>query len=58
MADNRPGRSNLPTGIQISEQIAHIEGETEDTDQTELAMATTISKIEPIDPLSLKEAMT
>ena len=56
-ADNRPGRSNLPAGIQISEQITHIEGETEDTDQTELAMAAAISEIEAIDPLSLEEAM-
>ena len=56
-ADNRPSRSHLPAGIQISEQIAHIEGETEDTNQTELAMAAAVSKTKAMDPLSLKEAM-
>ena len=56
-ADNRPGNSNLPTSIHISEQITQIEGETEDTGQTELVMAAAVSKIEAIDPLSLKEAM-
>ena len=56
-ADNRPSKSNLPAGIQISEQIAQIEGETEDTGQTKLVMAAAVSEIEAIDPLSLEEAM-
>ena len=56
-ANNRPGKSNLPTGIQMSEQITQIEGKTEDTSQTELVMAAAVSEIKAIDSLSLEEAM-
>ena len=50
-------RSNLPASIQIAEQVAQIEGKTEDNSQTELAMAAAVSEIKAIDPLSLEEAM-
>ena len=48
--DGRPGKSNLPPGIQISEPISEIEGETEDNGQMEHAMAAAISEIEAMDP--------
>ena len=57
MADNRPSKSNLPQGIQISQPTAQNEEETKDTNQVELAMATMVSEIEAIDPQSLEEAM-
>ena len=56
-ADNRPGRPNLPAGIQMPELILEIQGEREDKGQLEHAMAATISEIEAIDPQSLNEAM-
>ena len=55
-ADNRPGKPNLPAGMQIPEPIPQIEGETEDNGQMERAMAAAVSKIEAIDPQSLEEA--
>ena len=57
IADNRPGKSNLPPGIQVPQQIAQSEGKTEDTSQVELAIATTVSGIKAINPQSLEEAM-
>ena len=56
-ADDRPGKPNLPAGIQISELILEIEGEKEDDGQLEHAMVSTISKIKAIDPQSLEEAI-
>ena len=49
-------KSNLPKGMQISEPIAQIEKEVEDENQIEHAMATVVSEMEAIDPLSLEEA--
>ena len=54
--DGRPGKTNLPPGIQAPNPIAGIQGETEDSGQMEHAMATAVSKIEAINPLSLEEA--
>ena len=56
-ADDRPGKPNLPAGIQISKLILEIEGEKEDDSQLEHTMAAMISKIEVINPQSLEEAM-
>ena len=56
-ADGRPGKSNLPQGIQIPESRMQIEGEQENTRQIEHAMAAAVSEIEAIDPQSLEEAM-
>ena len=55
-ADNRPGKSNLPIGIQIPKLITQLEGETEDDGQIKHAMATAVSEMEAIDPQSLEEA--
>ena len=55
--DDRPGRNNLPQGIRIPETTVQIEGEQENTEQIEHAMATAVSEIEAIDPQSLEEAM-
>jgi hypothetical protein len=55
--DGRPGKTNLPAGMQIPEMIPQVEGETEDTGQIEHAMAAAVSKIVAIDPLSLEKAM-
>ena len=57
MADDRPGKPNLPAGIQISELILEIEGEKEDDGQLEHTMVAAISEIEAINPQSLEEAM-
>ena len=56
--DGKIGKTNLPTGIQLPNYTPKIEGENEDKSQIEHAMATAISEIKAIDPLSLKEAMT
>ena len=55
-AEGRPGKTDLPTGIQIADPMAQIEGETKPEHQIEHAMAAAISEIEAIDPLSLEEA--
>ena len=56
-ADNRPGRPNLPAGIQMPELILEIQEEREDKGQLEHAMAAAISEIKAIGPQSLNEAM-
>ena len=56
-ADGRPGKTNLPHGMRISEPISEIEGETRDDGQIEHAMAAAISEVEAIDPQSLEEVM-
>jgi hypothetical protein len=57
LTDSRPGKTNLPAGMQIHKTIPQVEGETEDSSQIEHAMAAAVFKIKAINPLSLKEAM-
>ena len=57
MADNRPGKLNLPPGIKIPELITQIKGENKDASQIKLAIATTVFEIETINFQSLEEAM-
>jgi Reverse transcriptase (RNA-dependent DNA polymerase) len=55
-ADGRPGKLNLPPGIQIPNPTTQVEEETEDAGQIKHAMAAAISEIEAFDPQSLEEA--
>ena len=66
-ADGRPGKTNLPVGMQtvepidkstasINESNTPIEATSEPEPQIEHAMAAAVSEIEAIDPLSLDEA--
>ena len=55
-ADNRQGKTKLPVGIRVSDET-EVEGEIRESNsgQIEHAMATTISELEAINPLSLEE---
>ena len=53
-ADNRPGRTSLPPGIQITDLIRDTESKIGEEGQIEHAMAAAVSEIEAI-PQSLEE---
>ena len=55
--DGRPGKNNLPQGIQIPNTTVHIEEEQDNIGKIELAMAVAVSEIEAMDPQSLEEVM-